>query len=306
MLITVVLAQNLSQEVSSLRPYTLKFISKLNRVPVVHCCFGKVSRCNVYEDVLKLYEDDAILLECPLNIEFEGEIGVDAGGVTRDMFFAFWDSCCATLFDGSMLQVPMIFPQMDTSLLSRMGRILSHGYLVSGFIPVRIALPCLLVVFCGPSVEIPQSVLQEAFLDFVSGAERLLFKDALSSSVFLPETKEKLLNTLSRFGCRQVPTPANLHICFQQVAQFESVVSQQQHYQSCIQASLVARVHNKEKRVSNVHSALNKIIPESHALGMFIKCGRWRQEKTNRVIFCTLHSYSEIASSIESVFFHSS
>ena len=32
----------LSQEVSSLRPYTLKFISKLNRVQVVHCCFGKV------------------------------------------------------------------------------------------------------------------------------------------------------------------------------------------------------------------------------------------------------------------------
>ena len=56
------------------------------------------------------------------------------------------------------------------------------------------------------------------------------------------------------------------------------------------------RVHNKEKRVSNVHSALYKIIPENHALGMFIKCGRWRQEKTNRVIFCTLHSYSEIAS----------
>ena len=30
----------LSQEVSSLRPYTLKFIN--NRVQVVHCCFGKV------------------------------------------------------------------------------------------------------------------------------------------------------------------------------------------------------------------------------------------------------------------------
>ena len=68
-----------------------------------------VSRCNNYEDVLKLYED-AILLECPLNIEFGGEIGVDAGGVTRDMFSAFWDSCGATRFDGSMLQVPMIFP----------------------------------------------------------------------------------------------------------------------------------------------------------------------------------------------------
>lgn len=180
-----------------------------------------VSRSNVYEDVIKLYEDEAIVLECPLSIEFEGEVGVDAGGVTRDMFSAFWESCYATLSDGSTLLVPMISPQMDISLLSTLGRILSHGYLVCGFIPVRIALPCLLGILCGPCAEIPQTVLQEAILDYVSSAERLIFKDALNSTEILPVTQGSLLGILSRFSCRQVPTTTNLRSCLQQVARFE-------------------------------------------------------------------------------------
>lgn len=189
------------------------------RVGLLH----SVKRCNVYEDVLKMYRELTILSEYPIHIEFEDEMAVDQGGVTRDMFSAFWDKCYSTLFDGSTLLVPMLCPQTDTSLLPVVGSIMSHAYLVSGFLPVRIALPCIISILCGPGATIPQPILCEAFLDYISATERALFKDALGTctSAFTPDVQEKLLSTLSRFGCRQMPTPSNLKTCLLQVAQFE-------------------------------------------------------------------------------------
>ena len=124
------------------------------------------------------------------------------------------------MFDGSMLFVPMLSPQTDTSVLPILGRILSHAYLVCGFLPVRVALPCPVKILCGPSLDIPQSLLCDAFLDYISATERTLFKDAVTSesTTFPREMQESLLSTLFRFGCRQMPTPLNLRTCFFQVA----------------------------------------------------------------------------------------
>ena len=170
-----------------------------------------------------MYSDKAILREYPLHMEFEGEMAVDQGGVTRDMYSAFWEECYSTVFDGSTLLVPMLSPQTDVTVLPVVGSIISHGYLVSGFLPVRIALPCLIGILCGPGASVPQPILCEAFLDYISATEREIFKDALgtSDSAFSTEVQEKLLGTLSRFGCRQMPTPSNLKTCLCQVAQFE-------------------------------------------------------------------------------------
>ena len=154
-------------------------------------------------------------------IEFEDERGIDQGGVTRDMFSAFWDKCYAAYFDGSNALVPLLHPQSNPSIFSTLGRVISHGYIVSGFLPIRIALPTLICILCGPSTVVPQEVLQNAFLDYISDMERALFNNALSHPVFAPDTQEGLLNVLSRFGCRQLPTPANLRMCLQQIAQYE-------------------------------------------------------------------------------------
>ena len=182
-----------------------------------------VHRSSVFDDVLKIYREKSILREFPIHVEFEGEMAVDQGGVTRDMYSAFWEECYSTIFDGSTLLVPMLSPQMDTAVLPVVGSIVSHGYLVSGFLPVRIALPCLIGILCGPGAPLPQSILCEAFLDYISATEREVFKDALGvcNGAFSSEVQEKLLSTLSRFGCRQMPSPSNLNTCLIQVAQFE-------------------------------------------------------------------------------------
>lgn len=183
----------------------------------------KVKRISVFEDVLEMYKKKSIMGEYPIRVAFEGEMAIDQGGVTRDMFSAFWDECYSSMFDGSTLLVPMLCPQTDTSVFPVVGSIISHAYLVSGFLPVRIALPCIIGILLGPSASITQSVLCEAFLEYISATERTIFKDALDTSTctFSLEVQEKLLSTLSRFGCRQLPTPSNLKTCLVQVAQFE-------------------------------------------------------------------------------------
>ena len=52
-------------------------------------------------------------------------------------------------------------------------------------------------ILCGPATTIPQNILCEAFLNYISGTERALFKDALSSFTdeFTPDIQEKLLST---------------------------------------------------------------------------------------------------------------
>jgi len=148
----------------------------------------------------------------PIYVKFSGEKAVDEGGVQRDMYTAFWDQCYSKLFEDSTTLVPMVHPGMDFTQFMTIGKIISHGYLVTGILPDRIVLPVLIASVLGPGVSIPDNVLVEAFADFLSITERLTVKKALECpySTFQAEVLDKLISLLARFGCRQVPAPSTL------------------------------------------------------------------------------------------------
>ena len=68
----------------------------------------------------------------------------------------------------------MVHPHLDMTIFPILGRILSHGYLVAGHLPVRISLPALINMLLGPK-QVTQ-ILLESFLDYISGTERRVFK----------------------------------------------------------------------------------------------------------------------------------
>ena len=183
-----------------------------------------ISRSTIYEDVLNLYQNDEITKECPIYIEFIGEIAVDYGGVQRDMYAGFWHKAYSVLFEGATLLTPMIHPQMDMNTFTVIGRILSHGYMVSGTLPIRIALPTLICMLLGPAAasSISDKVLLNTFLDFISTYERSTLKLALAcDGVSFPvSVQEELTTVLGGFGCRQLPTPSNLPKLVIQVARY--------------------------------------------------------------------------------------
>ena len=136
------------------------------------------------------------------------------------MISAFWKEAYAKFFEGSNLLIPILNPHIELSVYPIFSRIISHAYLIAGYLPVHTTLPTLINILLGPK-PLFSRILLEVFVDYVSAQERLLIKEALSlrtASKFSDNIKQKVLNILSRFGCRQLPTPANLTGCIEDIA----------------------------------------------------------------------------------------
>ena len=78
----------------------------------------------------------------------------------------------------------------------------------------------------GPSTSISRKTLLDTFLDHISASEREIFKKAIlykGSESFPPEIQVNLMDTLSVFGCRALPTPSNFVDLVEQIAKYEFI-----------------------------------------------------------------------------------
>ena len=93
-----------------------------------------------------------------------------------------------------------------------MGKILSHGYLATGFLPVRITFPTLDSILKRPSITIPDRLLLETFESSISCHEASLIRDALlvKGDKYSSTLSSSLIALFSRYGCREVLTPVKL------------------------------------------------------------------------------------------------
>ena len=173
-----------------------------------------VNRKTLYDDVLQLYRINSttILHEYPLKVAFNQERAIDCGGVSREMYSAFWEEAYRNLFDGSSLLIPITHKKSAMSVFSTLGCVLSHGYLVCGYIPSRIAFPSLACILLGMQVEVPDKILMNAFADSISPIEAGFIKGCLTitSSVFSSSCQDRLVSILSRFGTRELSSPDKL------------------------------------------------------------------------------------------------
>jgi len=92
-----------------------------------------VNRGSLFEDVIQLHQQTQEFL-------------VDAGGITRDMYSSFWEKTYYSYFDGTGVVVPLMYAQIKMEIFVTLGTIISHGYLASGYLLIRIALPTLIWV----------------------------------------------------------------------------------------------------------------------------------------------------------------
>ena len=106
---------------------------------------------------------------------------MDLGGVRRDMLSGYWEEAYKLFFDRSTLLIPTVHPNINVSLLSKLvsllsklGVILSHGYLVCGFIPTRIAFPSVACILLDTAITISSKILVEDFTECLSVHEAAL------------------------------------------------------------------------------------------------------------------------------------
>ena len=181
-----------------------------------------IKRCNIYEDLMALFENEDVLNEYPLCISFTNEMGIDAGGICRDLFSAFWEIVYKKFFEGDSLLIPALHPGVDMGALPKLGKIISHGYLVSGFLPTRIIFPALACMLLGITVDIPSSIVLQSFAASLSSFDASVVKEALSSkdTTFSNDMQSKLLYIFSQYGCRVCPKPLELKDQINSIAKY--------------------------------------------------------------------------------------
>lgn len=115
----------------------------------------------------------------------------------RCITFSFWDEGCNNCFDGGNILIPAVNSYTYISIFPVLGTILSHGFLVSNFLPLCIVFPTLVAVLLGPTVLIPDSILVDTFADHLSTYESAFIHDML---VYVPD-KNQLPLTVSSPKC---------------------------------------------------------------------------------------------------------
>ena len=170
-----------------------------------------IKRKNIYNDAIQLYSTKAAIVDqVPILVQFDDEEGVDFGGVCRDFFSGFWEEAYLKMFDGAALLVPACHAGIDIKHFTVLGQILSHGYLCCGFLPTRISFPVLALILLGLSTSISHETFVKYFVEFLSQVDRKVISRALQVKELTQLMKTSVINVLSRFGCRDVPTPSNL------------------------------------------------------------------------------------------------
>ena len=93
-----------------------------------------MKRSTLRTDVMHTYSAGDVLQYRALEVTYLNEKALDDGGVTRDLFSAFWEEAYVEYFDGpsSNQLTPSIFPSVDLSSYVVLGSIMVLGYLVSG------------------------------------------------------------------------------------------------------------------------------------------------------------------------------
>ena len=183
-----------------------------------------VEREKLFVDVLAMYREhkEELFGEFPLRIKYKFEDAIDTGGVCRDIFSAFWEEAYIE-FEGERLVIPSVRPGVDMAKFKLVGTILVHGFMVCGFLPIRLAFPVVAAVLLGPDVVIPDNILMESFIDYLACHESEVLHNAVlqvkAGNSLTPGIKCSLVDLLSRFGCTEMPSVTNLLQLIASVAQ---------------------------------------------------------------------------------------
>lgn len=112
-------------------------------------------------------------------------------------------------FEGDSLVKPAVHPDVGMAALAKLGKTISHGYPVSGFLLTHIVFPALAYILLGTTVEIPSSIVVNSFAASLSSYDASVVKQtlALEEETFSSDMHSKLLYIFSQYGCRVCTKP---------------------------------------------------------------------------------------------------
>lgn len=166
-----------------------------------------VSRPNIVADMMLAYADPEIVHSF-ITIRFTDECGLDFDGIKREAYSLFWENAIPRYFEGTCTFVPRICPGIDENVYTVLGRLLWHGYVLSGVFPISINKVFLALMLAGKE-SISDEDFLEGFLEYVSSYERLKLSNILQEEKLSQESKDFLIDFMSEFAVSKLPTTEN-------------------------------------------------------------------------------------------------
>ena len=157
-----------------------------------------IARDKVLVDGLTFYDDDSIL-NCELYVDFRGEEGEDMNGLTREFFSLFWDQFLNRFGDGENLRYITVSPfdSPPAVVFRAAGRVLLHGFILHGYLPIGINPSTLYRVLFNAEPK-DESVLR-SFIDTFRPGDAQFLSDAMKREQLTENDVSRLYVTLHRF-----------------------------------------------------------------------------------------------------------
>lgn len=137
---------------------------------------------------------DEQIINKNLQVTFLGEIGLDGGGLTKELFNIFFIKCESMFFRGE----DCIVPYLELSKLNELdkfviiGRILQHMLLLTNNIPAKLSRITLKLIVISER-DINSDILLQELLRYVNPYLRKILKKALKNFISLTEKENETI-----------------------------------------------------------------------------------------------------------------
>ena len=182
-----------------------------------------VHRSLICSDMIEHFKDTRVmnssLLFTIINERGDKEDGVGVG-VEREVYSLFWKQFANSMTIGERERVPFIRHDHFIKEWEAVGRILVKGYQSVLYFPLFLSKA--FICYCLFDTEVPESILMESFMKYLSPVEEDLVKEYLQKDC-LPDDNDELLEFLERFNCRSAVTSENLRKLLIEIANQELI-----------------------------------------------------------------------------------
>ena len=182
-----------------------------------------VHRSLICSDMIEHFKDTGVmnssLLFTIINEKGDKEDGVGVG-VEREVYSLFWKQFANSMTIGERERVPFIRHDHFIKEWEAVGRILVKGYQSVLYFPLFLSKA--FICYCLFDTEVPESILMESFMKYLSPVEEDLLKEYLEKDC-LPDDNDELLEFLERFNCRSAVTSENLRKLLIEIANQELI-----------------------------------------------------------------------------------
>lgn len=129
-----------------------------------------------------------------LCVTFLGEIGIDGGGLTKELFNLFFVKCEGIFFQGEDCLVPYLelnrLNELDKFVI--IGRILQHMLLLTNQIPAKLS-RIILMLIANPETHIESDILLQELLRYVNPYLRKILRKAVKDFMSLTEKETEII-----------------------------------------------------------------------------------------------------------------